>query len=70
VGFAVTRAADQLGRGTDGRVLGFLIGAVRRGTGTSGVQAELVTRVEGAARRIRGQDSAIRQGIADGEARG
>jgi hypothetical protein len=70
VGFAVTRAADQLGRGTDGRGLGFLIGAVRRGTGTSGVQAELVHRVEGVARRMHGQDSAIQQGIADGEARG
>jgi hypothetical protein len=70
VGFAVTRAADRLGRGTDGRVLGFLIGAVRRGAGTSGVQAELVKRVDGVARRMHGQDSAIEQGIADGEAHG
>ena len=70
VGFAVTRAADRLANRGAGRPLGFLIGAVRRGTGTSGVQAELVNRVEGVARRIQAQDAAIEQGIADGEAHG
>jgi hypothetical protein len=70
VGVAVTGAADRLAGGSNGRALGFLIGAVRRGTGTSGVQAELVNRVDGAARRLQGQDGAVQQGIADGEANG
>jgi hypothetical protein len=70
VGFAVSRAADHLGEGADGHALGFLIGAVRRGTGTSGVQAELVNRVEAVARRTSARDGAIQQGIADGEAHG
>jgi hypothetical protein len=70
VGFAITRAADRLGDGSDGHRLGFLIGAVRRGTGTSGVQAELVKRVEGVARRMPGQGAAIKKGIAAGEERG
>jgi hypothetical protein len=70
VGFAVSRAADHLGAGTDARSLGFLIGAVRRGTGASGVQAELVNRVESVARRMPGESAAVEQGIADGEARG
>jgi hypothetical protein len=70
VGFAVTRAADQLGDRADARSLGFLIGAVRRGTGTAGVQSELVNRVEAVARRIPGADAAIEQGIADGGAHG
>jgi hypothetical protein len=70
VGFAVTRAADELGGRQDGRPLGFLIGAVRRGTGTSGVQAELVNRVEAVARTMHGQAAAIERGIADGESAG
>ena len=70
VGFSISRAADHLGAGTDARALGFLIGAVRRGTGTSGVQAELVNRVEGVARRMAGSSAAIERGISDGEARG
>jgi hypothetical protein len=70
VGFAVSRAADHLGEGPDAHALGFLIGAVRRGTGASGVQAELVHRVESVARRMSGEDAAIEQGIKDGEARG
>lgn len=70
VGFAIARAADHLGEAADGRALGFLIGAVRRGAGTSGVQAELVNRVEGVARSVQGQDGAVQQGIADGEAHG
>jgi hypothetical protein len=70
VGFAVSRAADHLGDRSDARALGFLIGAVRRGTGASGVQAELVNRVEAVARRVPGQSAAIDRGISDGEARG
>jgi hypothetical protein len=70
VGFAVSRAADHLGDRADARSLGFLIGAVRRGTGASGVQAELVNRVEAVARRVPGASVAIDRGIADGEARG
>jgi hypothetical protein len=70
VGFAVSRAADHLGDRADARSLGFLIGAVRRGTGASGVQAELVKRVEAVARRVRGSSATIDRGIADGEARG
>jgi hypothetical protein len=70
VGFAVSRAADHLGDRRDGHSLGFLIGAVRRGTGTSGVQAELVNRVEAVARRVPGARAAIDRGISDGEARG
>ena len=49
---------------------GFLIGAVRRGTGTSGVQAELVNRVEAVARRMTGRSSEVERGISDGEAAG
>ena len=70
VGFAVSRAADHLGDQADARSLGFLIGAVRRGVGMSGVQAELVNRVEAVARRVPGSAAAIAQGVADGEARG
>jgi hypothetical protein len=70
VGFAVSRAADDLGAGSDAHALGFLIGAVRRGTGASGVQAELVNRVEAVARHMAGRSAAVEQGIADGEARG
>jgi hypothetical protein len=70
VGFAISRAADQLGSGGDPHALGFLIGAVRRGTGSSGVQAELVNRVEGVARRMAGSTAAVERGIADGEAHG
>jgi hypothetical protein len=71
VGAAVSAAADVLAARHDARALGFVIGATRRGTGTSGVQAELVNRVEAVARRMpRADDTAIRQGIADGEARG
>ena len=70
VGFAVTRAADHLGDRADARSLGFLIGAVQRGSGTSGVQAELVNRVEAVARRVPGASAVIEQGIADGRARG
>ena len=70
VGFAVSRAADHLGAGADAHALGFLIGAVRRGTGTSGVQAELVNRVEAVARRMTGRLSEVERGISDGEADG
>jgi hypothetical protein len=70
VGFAISRAADHLGAGHDPHALGFLIGAVRRGRGTSGVQAELVNRVEGVARRMAGHSAAVEQGISEGEARG
>ena len=70
VGFAVSRAAEDLGAGNDAHALGFLIGAVRRGTGASGVQAELVNRVEAVARRMAGRSPAVEQGITDGEARG
>jgi len=70
VGFAVSRAADHLGDKADARSLGFLIGAVRRGVGMSGVQAELVNRVEAVARRVPGSTATIEQGVADGEARG
>jgi len=70
VGFAISRAADHLGAGGDPHALGFLIGAVRRGTGTSGVQAELVNRVEGVARRMAGRLAAVERGISDGEERG
>jgi hypothetical protein len=70
VGFAVSRAAENLGSGADPHALGFLIGAVRRGTGASGVQAELVNRVEAVARRMPGRSAAVEQGITDGEARG
>jgi hypothetical protein len=70
VGFAVSRAADHLGEGADPHALGFLIGAVRRGTGTSGVQAELVHRVEAVARRMSDSTADVERGIADGEARG
>jgi hypothetical protein len=71
VGSAVSGAADALAARHDARALGFLIGATRRGTGTSGVQAELVNRVQAVARRMpHSDDTAIRQGIADGEARG
>jgi hypothetical protein len=70
VGSAVSSAADHLGAGADGRALGFLIGAVRRGAGTSGVQAELVHRVEAVARRMHAQADAVQRGIAQGEARG
>jgi hypothetical protein len=71
VGAAVSAAADVLAERRDARALGFLIGATRRGTGASGVQAELVNRVEAVARRIpAGGGAALRQGIADGEAHG
>ena len=70
VGFAVSRAADHLGAGADPHALGFLIGAVRRGTGLSGVQAELVNRVAAVARRMTGRSAAVEQGISEGEARG
>jgi len=70
VGFAVSRAADHLGDRADARSLGFLIGAVQRGSGTSGVQAELVNRVEAVARRVPGASAVIEQGISDGRARG
>ncbi len=70
VGFAVSRAAEGLGAGTDAHALGFLIGAVRRGTGASGVQAELVHRVEAVARQMAGRSAVVEQGITDGEARG
>jgi hypothetical protein len=71
VGSAVSSAADVLATRRQARALGFLIGATRRGTGTSGVQAELVNRVEAVARRMgAADDAAVRQGIADGEARG
>jgi hypothetical protein len=71
VGAAVSGAADALAARNDGRALGFVIGATRRGTGTSGVQAELVNRVEAVARRMpQTESTAIRQGIAAGEAHG
>jgi hypothetical protein len=70
VGSAVSRAADHLGEGDDPHALGYLIGAVRRGTGASGVQAELVNRVESVARRMAGRADAVQRGIADGEAGG
>jgi hypothetical protein len=71
VGSAVTSAADVLAARHRPRALGFLIGATRRGTGTSGVQAELVNRVEAVARRMTSaDDAAVRHGIADGEAHG
>ena len=70
VGFAISRAADHLGDHADAHSLGFLIGAVRRGVGASGVQAELVNRVEAVARRVPGSTATIEQGVADGEARG
>jgi len=71
VGSAVSSAADVLAARRQPRPLGFLIGATRRGTGTSGVQAELVNRVEAVARQMAGaDDAAMRQGIADGEAHG
>jgi hypothetical protein len=71
VGSAVSSAADVLAARHQARALGFVIGATRRGTGTSGVQAELVNRVEAVARRMgAADDPALRQGIADGEARG
>jgi hypothetical protein len=71
VGAAVSSAADVLAARHQARELGFLIGATRRGTGTSGVQAELVNRVEAVARQMDGVDDALmRQGIADGEAHG
>jgi hypothetical protein len=70
VGFAISRAADHLGAGADAHALGFLIGAVRRGTGTSGVQAELVNSVEAVARRMTGRSDAVDQGISEGEDRG
>lgn len=70
VGFAISRAADHLGDRSDAHALGFLIGAVRRGAGASGVQAELVNRVEAVARRVAGSSAAIERGLADGEARG
>ncbi len=71
VGSAVSRAADRVGDAGHGEPLGFLIGAVRRGTGGSGVQAELVNRVEAVARRMpHSQDAAIRRGVALGETRG
>ncbi len=70
VGFAISRAADHLGDKSDAHALGFLIGAVRRGTGASGVQAELVNRVEAVARRVPGGSAAIDRGVADGEAHG
>lgn len=71
VGAAVSGAADALAARGDARALGFLIGSTRRGTGTSGVQAELVNRVEAVARNMpASDDAALRQGIADGEARG
>ena len=71
VGSAVSSAADVLAARHQAHALGFVIGATRRGTGTSGVQAELVNRVEAVARRMgAADDGALRQGIADGEARG
>ena len=71
VGSAISSAADVLAARHQPRALGFLIGATRRGTGTSGVQAELVNRVEAVARRMKSaDDSTVRQGIADGEAHG
>jgi hypothetical protein len=70
VGSAVSIAADHIGAGSDGRALGFLIGAVRRGAGASGVQAELVHRVEAVARRMHAQADAIQRGIGEGESRG
>jgi hypothetical protein len=71
VGSAVSAAADTLAARHDARALGFLIGATRRGTGASGIQAELVNRVEAVARRMPpADDAAIRQGVADGEAHG
>jgi hypothetical protein len=70
VGFAISRAADHLGDRADAHSLGFLIGAVRRGVGMSGVQAELVNRVEAVARRVPASTATIEQGVADGEARG
>jgi hypothetical protein len=71
VGSAVSTAAEHLAAGGDARALGFLIGAVRRGTGASGVQAELVNRVEAVARRMpAADDGLLRSGVADGEARG
>ena len=71
VGSAVSTAAETLAARHDPRALGFLIGATRRGTGTSGVQAELVNRVEAVARRMaQADDGAVRQGVADGEAHG
>jgi hypothetical protein len=70
VGSAVSSAADHLGAAGDPHALGFLIGAVRRGTGASGVQAELVNRVESVARRMAGRADAVQRGIADGEAGG
>ena len=71
VGSAISSAADVLAARHQPRELGFLIGATRRGTGTSGVQAELVNRVEAVARQTQAADeAAMRAGIADGEAHG
>jgi hypothetical protein len=71
VGAAVSGAADVLAARHQPRAVGFLIGAARRGTGTSGVQAELVNRVEAVVRQMgAADDAAVRQGIADGEALG
>jgi hypothetical protein len=71
VGSAISSAADVLAARHQPRAVGFLIGATRRGTGTSGVQAELVNRVEAVARRMKSaDDGSVRQGIADGEAHG
>ena len=68
---AVSTAAEVLAGRHDAHGLGFLIGAARRGTGTSGVQAELVNRIEAVARRMPpADDGVLRQGIADGEAHG
>jgi hypothetical protein len=71
VGAAVTQAADRLGDDGQARRLGFLIGAVERGAGSSGVQAELVNRVEIVARRLpAGDQRTLRAGIAEGRAGG
>jgi hypothetical protein len=73
VGVVLTGAAERLADAAtvEAQVqLGYLVGAARRGSQrTSGIQLELVRRVESAARRT-GDSAALRRGQRAGEADG
>jgi hypothetical protein len=77
VGIVITRAADDLAaraaRDPNAAIaLGYLIGATRLGAAkTNGIHAELVRRVEQAARTVSDtRAAALAQGVRAGEARG
>jgi hypothetical protein len=70
LGVVFTNAAERLVDSGDALALGYLVGAARRGAEhTSGIQVELVRRLESAGRRAR-DEQALQRGERAGQASG